>query len=176
MPQPLYPQEKSGTQRIWGWGGEARAGLDGWGKYHHQDRSSDHPDHSESLYQLCYPWVRYAREGARYTKIYIKHNILIYGKLWYPATPFLLEMPNKTAVIVHSGSINTKVFRVDTKECFGLLPKYLNTMQFLSSSLKTEEPQYKTVFCCNPENNHLNFHQSKYLYINHISLSDSSNL
>jgi hypothetical protein len=33
-------------------------------------------------------WVRSVQEGARYTKIHIKHNILIHIKLKYPATPF----------------------------------------------------------------------------------------
>jgi len=35
-------------------------------------------------------WVRSIHEGARYSKIHIRLNILIPGKLRYPATPFPL--------------------------------------------------------------------------------------
>jgi len=45
-------------------------------------------------------WVKSVHEGDGRAKIHIKHNILTSGILRNPATPFPLEMPNKTAFTV----------------------------------------------------------------------------
>ena len=52
-PQPLYPQERSGTQCIGGWVGPS-ASLDGCGKSRHHQESILGP-FSGSVYRLSYP-------------------------------------------------------------------------------------------------------------------------